>query len=162
MDLRTGYVPGCIGRIAQLHGDYYARHAGFGAAFEARVATELSAFCVGFQPGRDGLWLAEEDGTVHGSIAIQGGDYAMSGARLRWFILSDTARGKGVGSRLLGEAMKFCHSRGYSKVSLWTLDSLHAARHLYEKHGFRLAKTQRGNKWGKDVDELLFTLGSDG
>jgi hypothetical protein len=44
-------------------------------------------------------------------------------------------------------------------VYLWTFDGLHAARHLYEKHGFRLARTQRGSRWGQQVDEQLFTLG---
>ena len=38
MEFRLGYIPGCIGRIARLHADYYARTAGFGIEFEAKVA----------------------------------------------------------------------------------------------------------------------------
>ncbi len=33
ISLMTGYHPGMIGRIAQMHGEYYARHHDFGAFF---------------------------------------------------------------------------------------------------------------------------------
>ena len=159
MNLHLGYLPGCIGRVAQMHATYYARTAGFGAPFEAKVATELSEFCLRYAEGRDGLWLATDGNAIHGSVAIDGSRAQESGAHLRWFIASDESRGKGVGSQLLGAAMAFCRAQAYCKVYLWTFDGLHAARHLYEKHGFRLSRTQRGSQWGKEVDEQLFTLG---
>lgn len=160
MNLHLGYLPGCIGRIAGMHATYYARTAGFGAPFEAKVATELSGFCLRYAEGRDGLWLAMDGDDIQGSVAIDGSDVQASGAHLRWFIASDSSRGKGVGSQLLGAAMAFCKAKAYRKVYLWTFDGLHAARHLYEKHGFRLSRTQRGSQWGKEVDEQLFTLGN--
>ena len=159
MNLHLGYVPGCIGRVAEMHATYYARAVGFGAPFEAKVATELAEFCLCYEAGRDGLWLAQDNGVIHGSIAIDGSQLQESGAHLRWFITSDESRGKGLGSRLLDAAMAFCRASGYRKVYLWTFDELHAARHLYEKHGFALARTQRGSQWGKEVNEQLFTLG---
>lgn len=122
MNLHLGYLPGCIGRVVEMHATYYAGTVGFGAPFEAKVATELSAFC------------------------------------LRWFIASDESRGKGVGALMLGAALAFCRTKAYRRVYLWTFDGLHAARHLYEKHGFMLARTQRGSQWGKEVHEQLFTL----
>lgn len=159
MQLRIGYLPGCIGRIVALHAAYYSRAVGFGAPFEAKVATELAAFCLEYEEGRDGLWLAADHDVVHGSVAIDGSHYEESGAHLRWFITSDDVRGTGVGGQLLDAAMAFCRARGYRKVYLWTFDELHAARHLYEKHGFTLSRTQRGTQWGKAVNEQLFTLG---
>ena len=159
MKLHLGYLPGCIGRIAELHGSYYERTVGFGASFEAKVATELSAFCLAYQEGRDGLWLATDGQRVHCSIAIDGSKAAESGAHLRWFMASDEVRGTGLGSKLLGAAMDFCKAQAlpYRKVYLWTFDELHAARRLYEKHGFTLTRTQRGSQWGKEVNEQLFT-----
>ncbi len=159
MNLHLGYLPGCIGRIAEMHATYYARTVGFGAPFEAKVATELSEFCLRYAEGRDGLWLAIDGNVIHGSVAIDGSHAQESGAHLRWFIASDESRGKGVGSQLLGAALAFCRAKAYRKVYLWTFDGLHAARHLYEKHGFKLSRTQRGSQWGKEVDEQLFTLG---
>ncbi len=159
MNLHLGYLPGCIGRVAELHATYYARAVGFGVSFEAKVATELAEFCLRYTPGRDGIWLANEHGLIHGAIVIDGSHYQASGAHLRWFIISDEARGKGIGAQLLGAAMSFCQARGYRNVYLWTFDELHAARHLYEKHGFKLVRTQRGAQWGKEVNEQLFALG---
>lgn len=154
--IQRGYTAGCIGRIVGLHAAYYARHAGFGLSFESKVATELAAFCVGYREERDGLWLALREGEVQGAIAIDGSHAASHGAHLRWFIISDALRGQGAGTRLLNAALQFCDERRYAQVRLWTFDGLHAARHLYEKHGFGLVQTRRGAQWGKEVDEQLF------
>lgn len=159
MNIHLGYRPGCIGRITELHVSFYSRAVDFGAPFEAKVAAELAQFCLHYASERDGLWLAEEDGTIHGSIAIDGSRYQESGAHLRWFITSEQSRGKGLGSKLLNAAMAFCRANGYQRVYLWTFDELHAARHLYEEQGFRLSHSQRGSQWGKEVNEQLFTLG---
>ncbi|MCO5107394.1 MAG: GNAT family N-acetyltransferase [Burkholderiaceae bacterium] len=157
--IREGYVPGCIGRIAELHASYYHRAAGFGLAFESKVARELADFCERYVAGRDGLWLALADGRIEGSIAIDGSHAARDGAHLRWFIVSDAVRGRGVGGRLLDAAMAFCRARGYERVHLWTFEGLDAARYLYEKAGFGLAQQQRGRQWGTEVNEQRFELG---
>jgi len=156
MNIHFGYRPGCIGRIAQLHAEFYAAATGFGVDFEAKVATELSDFCLGYQEGRDGLWLVMDGARIEGSIAIDGSHAAEHGAHLRWFITSDRTRGTGMGNQLLSAAMQFCASQSYRKVFLWTFDELPAARHLYEKHGFHLARTQRGAQWGREVNEQLY------
>ncbi len=156
--LHEGYLPGCIGRVTELHGTYYHRHAGFGAYFEGKVARELSAFCEGYVQGRDGLWLALADGSVEGSIAIDGSHAQTEGAHLRWFIASDQLRGTGVGSALLASALAFCRAQRYERVYLWTFEGLAAARHLYEKFGFRLVHHQLGTQWGSTVNEQRFEL----
>ena len=133
----AGYVPGSIGRIAELHATYYSAAVGFGAPFEAKVATELAQFCLGYQSGRDGLWLVQQDGVIHGSVAIDGSHHDESGAHLRWFITSDALRGQGAGSQLLAAALAFCDARRYTTVYLWTFDGLRAARHLYKSTASR-------------------------
>ncbi|MFP5399799.1 MAG: GNAT family N-acetyltransferase [Gammaproteobacteria bacterium] len=158
MHVHRGYLPGCIGRIAELHATHYAAAAGFGLQFEAKVACELAQFCVSYEPERDGLWLAVDDGVVHGAIAIDGSHAADAGAHLRWFIVADALRGRGLGSALLDEAIAFCRRQGHGRVHLWTFAGLDAARHLYEKHGFRLEHARRGAQWGKEVDEQHFAL----
>lgn len=154
--LSRGYQPGCIGRIAELHARYYAAHVGFGVYFESKVARELAAFCEGYDESRDGLWLAARNGQVEGSIVIDGSHADADGAHLRWFITSDALRGSGAGNALMKQAMAFCDVRGYRKVYLWTFDGLPAARHLYEKHGFRLVQQQAGRQWGTEVLEQRF------
>ena len=44
IELISGYLPGAIGRITELHGTYYAKNWDLGLYFEAKVATELAAF----------------------------------------------------------------------------------------------------------------------
>ena len=133
--ITEGYSPGCIGRIAQLHATYYSAASGFGVEFEAKVARELSEFCLSYKQGRDGIWLTR-NANVEGSVIIDGSHAHESGAHLRWFITSDAVRGQGLGKQLLGKAVEFSDSCGYKSISLWTFAGLNAARHLYESFGF--------------------------
>jgi GNAT superfamily N-acetyltransferase len=153
-----GYVPGSIGRVAELHGTYYHQHWGFGLFFEAKVATELAAFLGRYDEQKDGFWIALAKGRIEGSITIDGANSATDGAHLRWFILSNGLRGQGFGNQLISEAVGFCRSRGYGRVYLWTFEGLGAARHLYEKNGFRLVEQHEGSQWGRKVNEQRFEL----
>ncbi len=156
LTIHRGYTPGCIGRIAEMHARYYHERVGFGVQFESKVARELAAFCARYDDRRDGLWLALIDNVVQGSIAIDGLREDEDGAHLRWFISSDSARGRGIGNILLADAMEFCRSQGYARVYLWTFEGLAAAKHLYEKFGFKLLLQQVGTQWGGEVNEQRF------
>jgi len=153
-----GYIPGAIGRMAELHGTYYHQNWGFGLFFEARVATELSEFLSRYEGSRDGFWTLCKNGRVEGGIAIDGTKASIDGAHLRWFILSPEVRGQGFGNRLMEEAISFCRKNDYGWVYLWTFEGLHPARHLYEKFGFRLVQQAEGMQWGKKVIEQKFEL----
>ena len=157
--IARGYIPGSIGRVAELHGAYYHEHWKFGLFFEARVAVELSEFLKRYDESRDGFWTVLVDGRVEGSIAIDGIHAESEGAHLRWFIVSDLLRGKGAGNQLIDTAVGFCRNRGYGKISMWTFEGLGAARHLYEKAGFRLVEEHKGTQWGTEVNEQRFECG---
>ncbi len=156
--LFAGYLPGSIGRIVELHATYYHLNWGFGLFFEARVAKEMSEFLSRFDETRDGFWTICLNHQVEGSIAIDGMKATTEGAHLRWFILSPETRGRGFGNRLMEEAISFCKKRGYRKVYLCTFEGLHAARHLYEKFGFKLVEENEGTQWGTRVIEQKFEL----
>jgi len=151
-----GYRPGAIGRIAEMHAEYYHRHWGFGLFFEAKVATELAEFLHRFDRGRDGFWTLLRGGRVEGAIAIDGLNVATEAAHLRWFIVSDKLRGQGWGRRLLTEAVSFCDQRGYRRIGLWTFAGLDAAGRLYEAAGFGLVSQQEGDRWGARVVEQRY------
>jgi GNAT superfamily N-acetyltransferase len=153
-----GYLPGAIGRIVELHANYYHLNWGFGLFFEARVAKEMSEFLSRFDETRDGFWVVCLDERVEGGIAIDGIKAATDGAHLRWFILSQEVRGRGFGNRLMEEALSFCKKKEYRKVYLETFEGLHAARHLYEKFGFKLLQQTEGFQWGTMVTEQRFEL----
>ncbi len=154
----SGYAPGAIGRVAELHARYYHEHWGFGLFFESKVATELSEFLDRFRAGRDGFWVARIEEEIVGSIAIDGVHSDSKGAHLRWFIVSPEHQGRGIGKVLIEEAITFCRKARFNRVYLWTFAGLDEARHLYEKFGFNLCEQQEGTRWGKRVLEQRFEL----
>ncbi len=158
IEIAKGYIPGAIGRVAELHGTYYHAHWGFGLFFEAKVVTELVEFLRRYDEARGGFWVASLERHVEGSVAIDGLQAEDKGAHLRWFIMSDALRGRGIGYRLLTTAIDFCHGNGYKRVYLWSFEGLSAARHLYEKTGFRLVEQRQGTQWGTTVNEQRFEL----
>jgi GNAT superfamily N-acetyltransferase len=152
------YIPGLLGRITELHARYYHQHWGFGLFFETKVATELGDFLHHFDPAIDGLWVAMRDDRMIGSVAICGREAGTLGARLRWLIVAPEHQGRGVGTQLMREAVDFCRRARFSRVYLTTFAGLDAARHLYEKEGFRIVVEQEDAHWGKTVREQTFAL----
>lgn len=141
----VGYTPGSLGRIIELHGVYYAQHWDLGLYFEAKVATEMAAFLGRLDPTRDGAWFAHVDGAVVGSIFVDGLEADAEGARIRWFIIDPAYQGLGLGNRLMNAAMDFCREKQFYRVYLTTFEGLTAARHLYDKHGFKLCGEEDGS-----------------
>lgn len=156
--IMTGYAPGIIGRVSELHAKYYAANWRFGHFFEAKVATELSSFIIHYNPLKDRIWSVSMDGRIEGSITIDGTSENNNVAHLRWFIMSDKLRGKGAGNDLMALAMSFCKDAAFEKVYLWTFQGLAPARCLYEKFGFKLVEEFPGEQWGKTVIEQRFEL----
>lgn len=160
--IEHGYRPGAIGRITEMHASFYARHAGFGQFFESQVAAGLAEFAGRLVHPGNGLWVALQAQRIVGSVAIDGEDLGNNKAHLRWFIVDEGVRGGGTGRTLLHEALHFCDRAGYTETHLWTFDSLHAARRLYEGSGFTLAGESQGTQWGEAVTEQLFVRRRDG
>lgn len=152
----VGYVPGAIGRVAELHAAYYSAASGFGLKFEALVAREFANFCERYDEARDGMWFVTDAGRIEGSLVIDGLRAGTDGAHLRWFIASERIRGRGFGRQLLREGLAFADTRAYKRICLWTFEGMDAARHLYEAHGFRLERSAPGSRWGTNVIEQLF------
>ena len=158
VEIQRGYFPGSIGRILELHARYYHVHWGFGVSFEAQLARGLSEFFSRYDERRDGFWIAVASDRIEGSITIDSAHAADTGVHLRWFIMSDALRGKGVGTRLIHTAVDFCRAKKYRRVFLHTFAGLDAARHLYEKMGFRLVDQRPGTQAGIAVTEQRFEL----
>lgn len=156
VEIVTGYRPGIIARITEMHALYYARTSDFGQAFESRVAGGLAEFCGRLENPQNRIWAAMRDGQVRGSVAIDGEDLGEGIAHLRWFITDDTLRGTGAGKKLLDAAMDFVDANGFNETHLWTFAGLNAARHLYEVRGFALVEEYAGSQWGREVLEQRF------
>lgn len=154
----TGYTPGALGRITELHGAYYANEWGLGLYFEAKVATEMAEFLNRFDEAYDGAWFATVDGKVVGAIFVDGSQAQKEGARIRWFIIDPEYHGLGLGNRLMDALMTFCREKQFPRIYLTTFEGLTTARHLYEKHGFNLCGTADGSHLtgSSDLTEQVF------
>ncbi|WP_162041288.1 helix-turn-helix domain-containing GNAT family N-acetyltransferase [Undibacterium sp. YM2] len=155
--IQSGYHPGILGRVVEMHARYYARYAGFGHFFEAKVASGIAEFAGRLENPGNQLWFAIRDNIILGSIAIDAEDLGGNIAHLRWFIVDDELRGSGIGRRLLAEAISFCDRQQFSEIHLWTFKGLDAARRLYEEAGFVLLEEFRGQQWGEEVLEQKFS-----
>jgi len=156
LEIVEGYRPGAIGRIAEMHGKYYAREWDFGVFFEAKVARECAEFFERMDSAFDRAWLVLAGTRIMGSLIVDGSDRPGGDAHLRWFVLDDGLRGLGVGAELMRRAAEFCDARGVG-CYLTTFAGLDAARALYERFGFDLAEESAAETWGRTVSEQLFT-----
>ncbi len=158
--MHRGWRPGLLGDVVALQARYYAAHWAFGTFFEAKLAREMAAFAGRYDPAQDLILSSENDSQTIGSITIDGSDPAAPGGllHLRWFILGDGARGRGMGRALIEESLAFARSLERPGVYLWTFAGLHAARRLYDDTGFHLVEEHTGETWGSRVVEQRFVL----
>lgn len=152
-DLRIGDA----GWLIEQHGVIYARDEGFDHTFEPLVARILADFIEYHDPGRERGWIAEAaDGTRLGSIFCVRED--VQTAKLRLFLVTDAARGQGVGKNLLATCMAYARAKGYASMRLWTHESHKAACALYAAHGWICTASKSVHSFGVDLVEQTWEV----
>jgi DNA-binding MarR family transcriptional regulator/GNAT superfamily N-acetyltransferase len=140
---------GELGWVVERHGALYAAEYGWNAEFEALVARIVADFAAGHDPDRERAWIAQLDGRPVGCVLCVGRDEET--AQLRLLLVEPSARGLGLGGRLVDECLRFARDAGYRRMVLWTNDVLVAARRIYERAGFRLVGSEPHHSYGHDL-----------
>lgn len=138
--------PGDVGWVVHRHGALYAREYGWNERFEALVADIAARFLRRFDAARERCWIAELDGHPVGSVFVT--RKSRTTAQLRLLLVEPSARGHGLGRRLVAVCVAFARARGYRKLVLWTQANLVAARRLYEEAGFVRKHRQAHREFG--------------
>ena len=147
--------PGDFGWIVKRHAELYAQEYGWVEPFEGVCAQIVADFANKNDPAnnndpqRERCWIAEMDGENVGCVFLVA-DLAEV-ARIRLLIVDPKARGLKLGARLVDECICFARRAGYKKITLWTHSVLTAARHIYQKAGFKLTSSEQRVSFSKPV-----------
>jgi DNA-binding MarR family transcriptional regulator/N-acetylglutamate synthase-like GNAT family acetyltransferase len=143
------HQPGDMGWVIHRHGVLYAEEYDWDEEFEGLVADIVAKFIQHHNPKQERCWIAEMEGEIVGSVFLI--RQSKTVAKLRLLLVEPKARGLGLGTRLVKECVRFARHTGYRKIVLWTNDVLHAARHIYEKTGFRMVRQRPHHSFGHDL-----------
>jgi len=141
--------PGDLGWIVMAHGEVYTAEFGWDSDIEAFIARIVADYAVDRDPVREAGWIAELDGRRVGCVLCVQADHAT--AQLRVLLVDPSARGHGLGGRLVDECMAFARKAGYTRMTLWTNDPLLAARRVYLSRGFTLVGQEPHRSFGVDM-----------
>lgn len=150
------HQPGDMGWIVHRQGVLYSKEYGYDEQFEALAAEIVAKFIQHYDAKRERCWIAEKDGEVVGSVFLVA--KSKSVAKLRLLYVEPSARGMGIGSRLVAECVRFARQAGYKKMLLWTQSELDAARHIYKKAGFRVVEKKPHHSFSKDLVAEIWEL----
>ena len=149
--------PGDVGWIIHRQAVLYAQEYGWDWTYEGLASRILGAFVAEFDASSEDGWVAERGGAVVGSIFLMKSDDPAV-AKLRLLYVEPSARGAGVGRRLVAACIARARELGYHQLTLWTNDILVAARRIYQAEGFRLVSEAPHHSFGHDLVGQTWTL----
>ncbi len=141
--------PGDMGWVVHRHGALYAQEYGWNEQFEALVAEIVARFIRKHDPKSERCWIAEREGEIVGCVFLV--KHSKQVGQLRLLLVEPSARGLGLGKRLVDECSHFARQVGYRKIVLWTNSVLKAARRIYQTVGYRLVEEEPHHSFGVDL-----------
>jgi DNA-binding MarR family transcriptional regulator/N-acetylglutamate synthase-like GNAT family acetyltransferase len=149
---------GDYGWIVQSHGELYAREYGWNERMEALVARVVADYIEKFEPASERCWIAERHGENVGCVFVQKDRERAGVAKLRMLLVHPSARGLGIGRRLVDECTRFARDTGYHTISLWTNSILTAARKIYADVGYTKVREEVHDSFGMPLTAETWEL----
>jgi len=150
------HQPGDMGWIIRRQTQLYANEYGWDGTFEAMLAEIAGGFIAKFDARSDNCWIAERNGEIVGSVFLVRA--SKTTGQLRMLYVEPSARGLGIGQRLVEACIEDARAKGYRKLMLWTNDILVSARKIYIAAGFRLIKEEKHDSFGKKLVGQFWSL----
>lgn len=104
------------------------------AVFEG-LETELAGLPGRYGPPDGGLILARMNGEPVGCVAFF--DRGAATMEVKRMFVTPTARGHGIGGKMLDRLLFEARAAGHRRGLLWTHKTMEAAQRIYRKAGFR-------------------------
>jgi GNAT superfamily N-acetyltransferase len=149
-------MPGELGWIIQVHGQYYAETFGWYGEFECIVAKIVVDYLSSESRDRQACFIAELNGQRVCCIMLT--ESSRSEGKLRVMFVSADARGKGIGSLLIKTALHKAAAAGYEGLSLWTTNNQKTARELYKKFGFAMVSSSPNTTFAKGSNDEHWSM----
>jgi len=148
--IRTHRI-GEFGWMIHRQGLLYNQQFGWNIDFEALIADIYNQFHAAPEAPPKDLWVAEQGGAIVGSIFVMPSDGLEGSAQLRMLYVEPSARGQGVGTALVAQAVNFARANGYRRMRLWTHTIQTSARKIYAAAGFKIVETIPENNFGMQM-----------
>lgn len=134
----------------------------FGASYERDAAHDDDHWAERATGAASGdekyIALAEDAGRVVGMIGAYTPDEASHVRHLVSTWVAPEARGRGLGSELVGAVVEWARAAGASEVTLWVVDENRPAIALYERAGFAPAGVKQPLPSNPSLVESLMAL----
>ena len=140
------FGPGDLGWAVQRHGQAFLQEYDWDQSYEAEVAARVAGFQGLRDPEREQCWIAELDGERAGCVLVS--ERSDTVAVLELLLVDPPARGQGIGSRLVEQAVGFSRKAGFRKMALQASTVLSAAKHLFRKAGFNPVRKEHCQAFG--------------
>jgi GNAT superfamily N-acetyltransferase len=128
--VKASDVPSVVALVRQVLTEFGLR---FGEG--AQTDDELSRLPGSYEMGGGAFWIAENPrGTLLGTCGVF--PVALSTFELRKMYLDSSARGRGLGQRLLDESIAWTRAHGGLRMVLDTTEKMDRAIAFYEANGF--------------------------
>jgi len=152
---RIGDMAYTVSRQAILYAEEYGWIKGY-ESLASRIAAD---FIDKHDPKYERCWMAVRHGEIVGSVFVVRKSKTV--AQLRMLYVEPSARGLGIGKRLVREVIEFSRRTGYRKIVLWTNNVLVSARRIYEHEGFTLVSEEKHRMFGPETVGQMWELKFD-